>query len=414
MRKLILSAFFLATGTALFAQNLDDIQDKINKGKYDEAKEKIDKVLAEPKYQKNANAWYYKGVVYNELGKDTTKKDMDYRMEAFNAFKKYQELDPKNVMMALEQNGRLFQLYEGYYNQGIAAFNVKNYDKAYSDFKNALAVKDYVYGKKFEINGFSFPALDTQLVNLTGSAAMLAKQEDAAIPYFVLLADAKLKGDDYKDIYPILVDYYGRKNDAANKSKYLAVGMELYPNNPYWMQSQLDAAGTDKSKRLDLYKDLVAKSPTNGDLAVDYSVELFNYVYGKDKPADYEQRKAELTTALQNAIKNNPESAQANFVMTQHLSNEIYDMQMEYSAIKGTKPEDVKKKQDLNKKIEARYDELFTYANNAVQQYEKMPELKAVDKANYRSVLNQMVDYYTMKKQADKAKVYNDKIKNLK
>lgn len=414
MRKLILSAFLLAASTALFAQNLNDIQEKIQKGKYDEAKEKIDKVLAEPKFQKNANVWYYKGVVYNELAKDSTKKDMDYRMEAFNAFKKYQELDPKNIMMTLEQNGRLFQIYEGYYNQGIAAFNAKNYETAFSDFKNALAVKDYVYGKKYEINGFSFPAIDTQLVNLAGSAGMLAKQEDAAIPYFQILADAKLKGNDFKDIYPILVDYYGRKNDATNKAKYLAIGQELYPDNPYWLQSQLEAAGNDKAKRLEMYKELTAKDPNNADLATEYGVELFNFIYGKDKPADYEQRKAELTTALENAIKANPQSAQANFVMTQHLSNDIYDMQMDLNAIKGNKPEDVKKRQDLNKKINARYEDLFKYASVAVEQYEKMPELKAVDKANYRSVLNQMVDYYTMKKQADKAKIYNDKVKNLK
>lgn len=398
----------------MFAQNLNDIQEKISKGKYDEAKEKVDKVLADPKGQKNANAWYYKGVVYNELAKDTTKKDMDYRQEAFAAFKKYQELDPKNIMMTLEQNSRLFQLYEGYYNQGIAAFNTKNYEKAFSDFRNALAVKDYVYEKKYEINGFKFPAIDTQLVNLAGSAGMLAKQEDAAIPYFTMLADAKLQGDDFKDIYPILVDYYSRKNDATNKAKYLAIGQELYPNNPYWLQSQLEAAGDDKAKRLALYKDLVAKSPNNADLAVDYSVELFNFIYGKDKPANYDERKAELTTALQAAINAKPESAQANFVMTQHISNDIYDMQQDYAAIKGTKPEDVKKKQELNKKIEARYEDLYKYANTAVQQYEKMPEMKAVDKANYRSVLNQMVDYYTMKKQADKAKLYNDKIKSLK
>lgn len=398
----------------MFAQNLNDVQEKISKGKYDEAKEKIDKVLTDPKGQKNANAWYYKGVVYNELAKDTTKKDMDYRMEAFNAFKKYQEMDPKNIMMTLEQNGRLFQIYEGYYNQGIQAFNAKNYDKAFSDFRNALTVKDYVYGKKYEINGFSFPAIDTQLVNLAGSAGMLAKQEDAAIPYFTILAEAKLKGDDFKDIYPILVDYYTRKNDATNKAKYLALGQELYPENPYWLQSQLEAAGEDKGKRLDMYKELVAKNPNNADLATDYGVELFNYIYGKDKPANYDERKAELTAALQAAINANPESAQANFVMTQHISNDIYDMQQDYQAIKGTKPEDVKKKQELNKKIEARYEDLYKFANTAVQQYEKMPEMKTVDKANYRSVLNQMVDYYTMKKQADKAKVYNDKIKNLK
>ena len=52
--------------------------------------------------------------------------------------------------------------------------------------------------------------MDTQL-NLTGSAGMLAKKEDHAIPYFTMLADAKLKGEDFKHIYPIIVDYYNRK-----------------------------------------------------------------------------------------------------------------------------------------------------------------------------------------------------------
>ena len=58
MRKLILSALFFAAATSLSAQNLDDVQEKISKGKYGEAKEKIDKVLADPKNQKSANAWY--------------------------------------------------------------------------------------------------------------------------------------------------------------------------------------------------------------------------------------------------------------------------------------------------------------------------------------------------------------------
>lgn len=416
MRKIILTAFLIAAGTTLFAQKvkLNDVQEKVEKGKYDEAKEKIDQILTDPKGQNDANAWYWKGVVYNELAKDSTRKDKDYRLEAFNAFKKYQEMDPKNIMLTLQQNAGLFQIYEGYYNQGISAFNAKNYEKAFSDFKNALAVKDYIYNKKFEINGFTFPAVDTQLVNLAGSAGMLAKKEDEAIPYFVSLADAKLKGNDFKDIYPILVDYYSRKNDAANKAKYLAIGMELYPENPYWLQTQLDAAGDDKAKRLDLYKDLVAKDPKNSALATEYAVELFNFTYGQNKPADYEKRQEDLNVALKNAIAANPSSPYANFVMTQHLSNQIYDLQQNYNAIKGTKPDDVKKKQAINKLIEQKYDELFTYATTAYQEYEKMPELKPVDKANYRSVINQLIDYHTMKKQSDKVKLYDDKLKNLK
>ncbi len=414
MRKFILSAFFVATGLSLFAQNLDEIQEKINKGKFDEAKEKVDKALADPKNQKNANVWYYKALVYGELGKDSSRTDMDYRVAAFDAYKKYLELDPKNIQGTLSQNAALFGLYEGYYNRGIKNFNSKNYDKAFYDFRNALAVKDFIYGKKFEINSFNFAALDTQLLNLAGSAGVLAKQEDSAISYFQLIADAKIKGEDFKDVYPILVDYYSRKKHAENKAKYLALGKELYPANPYWNQVQLEEVGDDKGKRLARLQEMSKNEPANYNLAVDYAVELFNYTYGKVKPADYDARQTELESALKNAISTNSTSPYANFIMTQHLSNQVYDMQQVYNALKGTKPEDIKKKQALNKDIAKKYEDLFAYASKAHEQYSKMENLKQAEKANYKNVTMLMVDYYKMKKQMDKAKIYEDKAKIIK
>lgn len=414
MRKLLLSALFVSTATSLFAQKLDDIQGDVTKGKYKEAREKVDKFLTDPKNEKNANAWYYKGVVYSELGKDSMNRDKDYRMESFNALKKYQELDPKNIMLTLEQNARFFSLYEGYYNHGIQAFNAKSYDNAYNDFKNALAVKDYVYGKGYTVNGFKFAALDTQLVNLAGSAAMLAKQEDAGIMYFQQLANAKLKGQDFKDVYPILVDYYSRKKDSVNKAKYLAIGSELYPDNPYWMQSQLEEVGTDKSKRLGKLEEMVKQNPNSADLSLDYAIELFNYTYGKDKPSDYAAKQAMIGDVLKKSIDLNPTSSYANFVMTQHLSNQLYDQQLAYNAIKGTKPDDVKKKGAIDKSISSIYENLFGYSTAAYEQYGKMEGMKAADKVNYRTVMNQLVDYHKFKKQSAKAKEYEDKIKALK
>ncbi len=413
MRKIILSAFLMAAGTAMFAQKLDDVQEKIQKGKYAEAREKIDQVLADPKNQNSANAWYYKGIIYTELGKDSSKTDLDYKMEGFKAIKKYQELDAKNIMMALNQNAPLFQIYEGYYNHGVKEFNEKNYERAFSDFQNALQVKDYVYSKGYEINGFKFPALDTNLVNLTGSAGMMAKKDDLAIPYFTKIADAKIKGDDYKDIYPIIVDYYAKKKDSVNRDKYLAIGMELHPTNPYWAQAKLSEAGEDKGKRLAQFQELLKNDPKNHDLLVDYAVELFNYTYGKDKPADYDQRQQELTVALQNAINSNPNSTYANYIMTQHLSNQIYDKQQEYNALKGTKPEDIKKKQAMNKEIEKKSEEMFVFSNNTYQLYDKMTDLKVSDKANFRNIINQMIDYYQMKKQPEKVKVYQARLKTI-
>ncbi len=413
MRKPILFLFFLASGTAMIAQNLDEVQEKINKGKYGEAKEKIDKVLADPKNQKSANAWYYKSLVYSELAKDSSRTDIDYRMESFNAYKKYLETDPKNVMGTLSQNGSLFGLYEGYYNRGIKYFDAKEYDKAFSDFKNALTIKDFVYGKKFEINGFRFAAIDTNLLNLTGSAAILTKQEDAGITYFQQLADAKVKGDDYKEIYPILVDYYNRKKNAEARSKYLAIGRELYPNNQYWNQAQLEDAGDDKVKRLARFQEMLKTDPTNYELALDYGIELFNYTYNTDKPADYQARQAELQAALSNAIRLNS-TAPANYIMAQHLYNQIYDFQQDYNAIKGTKPDDVKKKLVINKNIGAKFDELSVYSQAAYDAYSKMTTLKANEKENYKKVTLQLIEYYKLKKQPAKAKIYEDKLKTIK
>ncbi len=117
------------------------------------------------------------------------------------------------------------------------------------------------------------------------------------------------------------------------------------------MQTQLDEGGTDKDKRLARIKELQKANPTNPDLAIDYAVELFNYTYAKEKPANYTQSIEDLHAALKNAVSLSPTNAYANFVMTQHLSNQIYDIQEGYNKIKGTKPEDVKKKQAIGKLI---------------------------------------------------------------
>src|SRR5690606_16293809 len=123
---------------------------------------------------------------YTELARldSTGSLNYDASREAFEAYKKYQELDPKNVLMMLEQNVGLFQLYDLNYNAGIRYYNAKDYEKAYAKMKAANDVKDYIYSKDFSYNNFTFPKLDTQLVHLTASAAYLAKKENEAIPYW--------------------------------------------------------------------------------------------------------------------------------------------------------------------------------------------------------------------------------------
>ncbi|HWJ92886.1 MAG TPA: hypothetical protein VNR87_17345 [Flavisolibacter sp.] len=416
MQKLLLTLLLAISCTGLFAQKLDDVQEKISKGKYDEAKEKIDKFLADPKNQNNANAWYYKGKIYAELARQDSTGTLSYDAgkEAFDAFKKYQQLDPKNIMMTLDQNVGLFQLYDLNYNKGIKSYNQKDYATAYAKMKNAMELEEYIAKKGYAYNGFSFPALDTQLVNLTASSAYLAKKEDEAIPYFERLADAKIKEKEYREIYALLAQYYLAKNDQAKADKYIALGSQLYPDNDYWVSLEFGDPGKDTLKRLARYEQMLQKYPDNYALAMDYGIELFNYTYTYDKkPADYAARQERTGKALAQALKINGNSALGNFVMTQHVYNQIYDLEDARRMIRGTTPADVAKKKDLSGKINQKYEEMLPYALKAFDLYSAETTMKAQDKVNLRKVTEALADYYDQKKMTDKAKFYRDKIKTF-
>lgn len=414
MRKFLLTAVLFASATALFAQNLDDVQDQISKKNYVQAKARIDKVLADPKGQKSANAWYYKGVIYNELAKDSTQDNSAYRAEAYDALKKAQELDPKNVMGELEQNWRLFDIYNYYLNNAIKLHNSKDYAGALNNYKKAIEVQQYIHGKNFAYNNQTLPALDTAVTLYAGSAALFAKDTAAGMQYFQQIADAKVPGKDYMQAYQMLVDYYNRKGDQANAQKYAALGKQLYPESEYWTYYELadPALKEDKTKLLAKYEEMISRNPDNGGLALDYAIELFNYTYGQNKPADYKAAQSKLDGVIQKAIDLN-KSAEANYLMVQNISNQIYDLQEAQRAIKGTKPEDVKKKSAYTADINKKYDDLGKYGETAAQLFSERNDLKTVEKANYKQVLTQLANYYRFKKQPDKAKTYDDKAKAL-
>jgi hypothetical protein len=413
MRKLLLTVLLASPFTMLFAQKVEDVEEKFSKGKVDEAKEKIDKIMADPKNKDNSRAWYWKGKVYTELARldSTNTLPYDAAAEAFDAYKRYQALDQKNLLMAIEQNVGLFQLYDMHYNKGIKFYNDKDYAKSFTKMKRAMELEEYIAKKGFSYNGFSFPALDTQLINLTASAGFLAKNEDEAIPYFEKLADAKIKDKEYKEVYGVLAEYYLKKKDPK-ADKYLALGKELYPDNDYWISLEFGDPGTDTVKRFARYEEMIQKYPGNYALAMDYAIELFNYTYANEKkPADYADRQEKLASALTKALSAKS-TAIANFVMSQHIYNQIYDLEDMQRAIRGTTAADTKKKADVKAKLDVKYEELQKYASAAYDLYSAQT-LKAQDKANLRKVIDELVDYYSRKNQQDKVALYKEKLKSL-
>lgn len=413
MRKLILSALLLASGTGVFAQKLSDVEDKLSKGKYEDARQSVDKLLADPKNQNNANAWYRKGQIYGQLALDSTKADqaLANRTEALAAFKKYYEMDPKNLMGTLEQNVRLFQLYEGHYNAALAAYNAQKFADAYTNFKKALETEEYIKQKGFTYGGINFPDLDTNLYLNTAATAMKAKMEDSAMQYYAKLADARIKTDNFIEVYQLLVDYYGRKGDKANQQKYMAIGKELYPNSDSWSEAELEPLRENKPQLFAKYQELIGKNPSSYYLNYNYAVELFNYLYANDqKPADAPTYEPQVESAIAGAIKAQP-TAEANYLMVRYLSEKIYRTEDAMRAVKGTTPADANKRKAYAAQIKQMWSQMAPYAEAAFTAYEGKKDMKGSEKANFKNVSNVLIDYYTMQKNEAKVKEYQDRLK---
>ncbi|HYM93454.1 MAG TPA: hypothetical protein VET23_04895, partial [Chitinophagaceae bacterium] len=251
--------------------------------------------------------------------------------------------------------------------------------------------------------------LDTQLVQNTALSAYLANDTDAAATYYQRIADAKVKGDSYTEIYHFLVDHYNQKKDFANRDKYLAIGLELYPDDPYWADVDWRDAGTDTQKK----EAVLAKYPNDYSLYYNYAAELFNSIYAVDqKPADYAAIQAKLEDVAKKAIAIKP-GPEANLLLARHFYNMVYDLQDAASAIKGNKPDDVKKRNDLVAQMNKRFDDMLPYATAAYNIFDAKQTLKPSEKGNFKVATNLIISYWENKKDAAKTKQYQDKMKSL-
>ena len=427
MQRFLLSLLIILGSSSLFAQSIEDIEAQVAKGEYDKAKTSVDAFLTKEKNAAKPDGWWYKGVIYNEIAKSEKYKALapEGRMDAFNAFKKYYELDPKAIRATLEQHVRLFDIYNGYFDLGVANFSQGDalskekkdaesqakFSDSYTSFKNALMVEEYIGGKGYEYNGFKFPVFDTTLIQNIALSAYRAKKDDEAAVYYKKIADQKIAGKDNIDIYQLLIEYYMKKNDQVNKEKYFALGRELYPADDRWYQMELEQVDEkDKKALFAKYEELMPKYPGKFLLTYNYAVLLFNYTYASEtKPADYREMQKKIESVLKTTIESNKSYPEANVLMARHFYNVLYDYQDEMQAIKGIAEADKKKKADLKTKMIGAADQLIVYSQAASDLYSAKPTLKAGERGNYKVVNGYLSTAYEVKGDKVKADEYRKK-----
>ncbi len=413
MKKIFMLAMLFAFSASLFAQSLDDVNKNLLLGKTQEAKTGIDKVLADPKNANKADAWYYKGRVYNALSYDSTlPKSQTFALKstAFDAFQKYQSLDSKDERLKDEDYKSYLDLYYGTYDLGAKFFGNKDFDASFNSFKKALEIREYMTAKNITFKDAPMSAFDTSLVLNTAIAGTQAKKEAEAVSYYKKLTDANIAGPGYLEVYQYLADYYIKAKDDANLKAIVDKGRKFYPEQEVWDEVELNQVpknNDDKTALYAKYEELLAKSPNNYTLSYNYAVEYYNSLYGNDaKPKDIPGAKEKLTSILKQAIKND-KGIDATVLMTNHLYNVAADVSAAAQAVKGTKPEDVKKKADLKKQANAKMDEVIPYAENALTYFSaNQASLKTMQKANQKIILGYLSEIYSVKGNAAKAAEY--------
>jgi hypothetical protein len=423
MKKIILTGlFFLMALPVLFAQDAKKLKAYLDAKQYDKAKAEVDAAVA--KNPSDGLALYYKSKVYALLGADAQFKTTvpDAREQAFEAFKKAVDTDKENkVMFALTQDQYkpIFDMYTGYYDAGAEAFNngatkgnKADFDQALTMFKNADMVGRYIFSKKWALS-----ELDTQLVLTMGKAAINAgKKEEAAI-YLKRLADANVTGTandkaSYQLPYQWLSFYYKDIKDEANFLKYTALGKKYFPKDDYYDAVMLDYY-RDKKDYPSLFKkydEITAAFPDSVQYHFNYANEAFIYVYNSDAGTKIENREQllkNISSGLQKVLTAKPNDVNTNWLLGQYYYNTGIDLKEQAIAIKGTKPEDVKKKADLNAQAKDIISKAIPYAEKALLNLEA--EFKKSNKSRYKSIADLMQRIYTTLNQADKVKIYQAK-----
>ncbi|NMD28879.1 MAG: hypothetical protein GYA79_04120, partial [Bacteroidetes bacterium] len=264
MKKCVLIFALAFLGTNAFAQDIDAIGKLYNDKKYADAKTAIDKFLADTKNANNADAWYFKGRIYNSLAAEATTpkaQAFEYRLKAFEAYQNNQKYDAKDLRLKVDMWVPYLEIYAGLYDLGAAQFNDKDYESSLNSFAKALEVENFILAKKYEYSQIKLHALDTALVLNAAVAATQSKKNDEAMMYYKKITDANVTEPQYVEVYQVLAEFYEKKKDSVNLAAILEKGRRIYPTNGYWDEIELKTI-SEKGNKAELYAhydELIAK-----------------------------------------------------------------------------------------------------------------------------------------------------------
>ncbi len=273
MKRFLLFFALITVSAITFAQDYSKVQLNYMQGKIEDAKKEVDALAANPKAQNKAETYLWKLRVYSEIYADSTlyPKYPNSDEIAIEAFNKYKEAEPSLKLLKEDGVRGLALLYNSSFMYGRDKFRDTSWADAFKYFKLAEEM-----GRFINDNGLSQNKIDIDTVTVlyTAYAAQNAKLFNDAATYYKQIADRKISGQDYEDVYRFLLDYYSREGQTDNFNNLLVIAKDLYPNsNALWTQMEMNqlTANTGLKEILTKYNDEVKQGTMDEDKYLNYA-----------------------------------------------------------------------------------------------------------------------------------------------
>ena len=419
MKRIFLTLFAAGIVSGLFAQSVDKVKELLKANKLPEAKTEVDALMATPKGQKNAEAWYQKVKVYNAIAVNDQLKasQPDALGISLEALKKYSELDDKKlVSLTMDQYKPVNEIYQGLFKTGADNYNAAKYNDALYDFTTALDAIKFMNGK-----GWIKQNMDTTSTLYAGISAEKSSKRDTAVIYYKTIVDSgitKINGNSMEEIYKWVADYYDKKGDRANSDKYIAMGKAKFPGDLFYDELDLDRLRKTgpKDSLWAKYETINKEHPDSAIYYFNYALELYQYSSDTSKgaaPANAAELTARAQEKMGKSLELNPNYPQANLVMGQILYNQGIETQGKTKTIKGSKPEDIKARAALRVQAISQFDKAIPYFEKVDQELGKEGKLKMAEKTALRDSYDLLVTIYETKRDQAKVAAWTDKYNNV-
>ncbi len=379
-----------------------------------EAQLSVDEILKNPKNQRIAEAWYLKARIYAGLLSEAKTRNLlpDGRRQALDAIRKALEVDRNQALMLLtvEDHQTAFSLYTSGLRQGVDLYNTQRYEPALAAFRETAQTGDYIFSQ-----GWGLTRIDTSLTLYTGLAAYRAGRQDEAILQFRKLADAEIGGSpEYASAYRYLAKNCYDRKDAANLTRYLSIGMKLFPRDEYLMLTDIEVSrdSRDLKSLREKYEGFLVAFPNRYDAIMEYANELFGYTHSSGNARtqpDYAVNCARIEDLFNQSIRLRPESEEARLSLGKHFYNQALMYYEEASRNTGKSPEDLQLKSQLEEQASLLAEKAIQPLEFVFSRLDGRKGLKEPESSYYLSSCSLLSYCHEIRKDYAKSDLYRNK-----